>query len=361
MKTLLFLRSLMVPHLNPRQSSSSSITSCFVSHSSLRHHLPLISYPFSSSASSSSSFEPPVPPTSRGHSVFPDIKFTTPRDQESNSYKRNSDTEAVFVVNASSRGIGLQFVKSLVVRTKGKIVACCRSPGSANELQQIAYQYSERIEILPLDMEDQQTIDSLALHIAEKYQRVDALFNVAGILGDGNTTTGPERALAAIDRDWMEKSLAVNVIGPVMLAKSLSPLLRTTGRKIVTIGNATDAIKVSLPSNRPTTVIANLSARVGSISDNQLGGWYTYRLSKAALNQATKTMGLELKRQGTMIVALHPGTTDTGLSKPFQKNVKVGRLFPVDFTVDSLLAVVDSLSDDNNGGFYDWAGKAIPF
>jgi len=79
------------------------------------------------------------------------------------------------------------------------------------------------------------------------------------------------------------------------------------------------------------------------------------------LNQSTKTLGLELKRQGTWIVALHPGTTDTDLSKPFQRNVREGTLFPVEFKVDKLLAVVESMGEQNTGGFYDWAGKALPF
>ena len=108
-------------------------------------------------------------------------------------------------------------------------------------------------------------------------------------------------------------------------------------------------------------MVANLSARVGSISDNGLGGWYSYRMSKSALNQATRTMAHELKRQSTWCIALHPGTTDTDLSKPFQKNVQEGRLFPVDFTVSQLLDVIDSMGEENSGGLYDWAGKAIPF
>lgn len=188
-------------------------------------------------------------------------------------------------------------------------------------------------------MEDQSSIDTLTAVIAQNYQRVDALFNVAGILGDGKTTPGPERSLANIERDWMEKTLAVNVVGPTMLTKALSPLMRTTGRRSVKMNkpskqdDKTIQVDIALPAGRPPTVIANLSARVGSISDNQLGGWYTYRLSKAALNQVTRTMGLELKRQGTWIVALHPGTTDTELSKPFQGNVREGKLFPVEFTV----------------------------
>jgi NAD(P)-dependent dehydrogenase (short-subunit alcohol dehydrogenase family) len=72
-------------------------------------------------------------------------------------------------------------------------------------------------------------------------------------------------------------------------------------------------------------------------------------------------MANELKRKSVWCVALHPGTTDTDLSKPFQKNVQDGRLFPVDFTVESLLGVIDSMKEENSGGLYDWAGKAIPF
>ena len=292
----------------------------------------------SSSLSTTASFEAPEPPASHGMPVFPDIDFHSPRDAAT---KRNADQEAIFVVNGSNRGIGLQFVISLLERTKGTILACCRSPLSAQKLIELTLQYPNRITILPLDVEDQSSIDSLASMIGKTYQRVDLLLNVAGILGDGKTTPGPERSVMNIERDWLMKTLAVNVVGPTMLTKALSPLMRTSGgRKFVEMnlkGDGMDKIKVELPTDRAPTVIVNLSARVGSISDNQLGGWYSYRLSKSALNQATRTLGHELRRQGTWIVALHPGTTDTGLSKPFQKNVSEGRLFPVDFTVCAIL------------------------
>lgn len=316
-----------------------------------------------SSSLSSSSFEAPEPPSSQGQAVFPDIEFDNSLSQDAlPSIKRNNDSGAVYVINGSSRGIGLQFVKSLLERTKGKIVACCRSPATATELNNIAAKHPNRVQILPLDVEDQTSIDTLASTIATEYQRVDALFNVAGILGDGKTTPGPERAIANIERDWLEKTLAVNTIGPIMLSKALSPLMRTTGRRSIKFTDQeNNQLDIPLPKDRSTTIIVNLSARVGSISDNQLGGWYSYRLSKSALNQATKTMALELKRQGTWTLALHPGTTQTDLSAPFQKNVQEGRLFPVEFTVDKLLSVVDSCTAENNGGFYDWAGKALPF
>ena len=83
--------------------------------------------------------------------------------------------------------------------------------------------------------------------------------------------------------------------------------------------------------------------------------------SKSALNQITRTSSHELRRQGTHIISIHPGTTDTDLSKPFQANVQRSRLFPVEFTVEKLLDVIDCVEEVNTGGFYDWAGKALPF
>jgi len=211
---------------------------------------------------------------------------------------------------------------------------------------------SPRIKVLQLDVEDQASIDALANEIKTSFNnRVDCLLNVAGLLGDGQTTPGPERSLSKLNREWVEKTMAVNVIGPVMLSQALAPMMVSKKR----------GRKSTEDDERAQTVIVNLSARVGSISDNELGGWYSYRFSKSALNQATRTMAHELKRQGTWTIALHPGTTDTDLSKPFQRNVQEGRLFPVEFTVGSLLDVVDCMEDKHSGGLYDWAGKAIPF
>lgn len=298
-----------------------------------------------------SSFQPPVPPQSKGEAVYRDIDVTSsPQDSP-----RNSDPDAVFVVTGASRGIGLQFVKSLLLDTKGTIVACCRDPNSSEGLSSLIAGLPEtdkaRINLVQMDLEDQSSIESAANEIKSKFSRVDILLNVAGLLGDGTTTPGPERSITKIDRDWLEKTFSVNVFGPVMLSKELAPLMAQRRR----------GSKGEMPSSRPNSVIANLSARVGSVSDNSLGGWYSYRMSKSALNQATRTMAHELKRQSIWCIALHPGTTDTDLSKPFQKNVAEGRLFPVDFTVESLLKVVNAMEDENSGGLYDWAGKAIPF
>ena len=302
----------------------------------------------------SSTFQAPEPPQSKGQAVYNDIDFTVANDPKSQCGLRNSDPEAVFVVSGASRGIGLQFVRSLIGRTRGVVVACCRSPDSAEGLNEaislMTNDEKERIRLVKLDLENQNSIEEAAGEIKKSFGRVDMLLNVAGVLGDAQSTPGPERTIAKLDRDWMEKTLNVNVVGPVMLSKELAPLMaqRRGGKKAES-------------EMRPKAVIANLSARVGSISDNELGGWYSYRMSKSALNQATRTMSHELKRQSVWCIALHPGTTDTDLSKPFQRNVQEGRLFPVQFTVDSLLKVIDSMTDENSGGLYDWAGKAIPF
>ena len=194
-------------------------------------------------------------------------------------------------------------------------------------------------------MEKQETIEQCGERIRQDFERVDVLLNVAGLLGDGTTTAGPERSILKMDREWVEQTMAINVIGPVMFSKELIPIMGTKRSK----------------DGRPKSIVANLSARVGSIADNEIGGWYSYRCSKAALNQATRTMAHELKRQGTWSVALHPGTTDTGLTQPFQKNVVEGRLFPVEFTAKQLLDVIDSMKDEHSGGLFDWAGKALPF
>jgi NAD(P)-dependent dehydrogenase (short-subunit alcohol dehydrogenase family) len=314
-------------------------------------------------APTSHGFVAPEPPQSSGIAVFPDVELS--QFQSPHATLRNSDPNAVFVVNGASRGIGLQFVKHLLSTTKGEILACCRSPDTATGLQEFLSsitdgEQKQRIQLIPLDLEDQTSIENAGTLIRQKVGRVDLLLNVAGILGDSQTTPGPERSVTKIERQWMEKTFQVNVIGPVMFSKELVPLLghrRSKKQKEQRDNNDGEDVI----GDRPNAVIANLSARVGSISDNGLGGWYSYRMSKSALNQATRTLSNELKRQNVWCIALHPGTTDTDLSKPFQKNVQDGRLFPVEFTVGQLKQVIDSLDDVHTGGLYDWAGKAIPF
>lgn len=153
--------------------------------------------------------------------------------------------------------------------------------------------------------------------------------------------TGPEKSYRALDRAGMAELFAVNTIGPALIAKHTLPLLRRDGR----------------------AVFAALSARVGSISDNRLGGWHAYRASKAALNMLVKNLALELARTHpqALAVTLHPGTVDTGLSAPFQRGVAPEKLFTPEVSAQALLHVLDGLIPAQSGGLFAWDGAQIPF
>jgi NAD(P)-dependent dehydrogenase (short-subunit alcohol dehydrogenase family) len=149
----------------------------------------------------------------------------------------------------------------------------------------------------------------------------------------------PERDLKHLDHQAFARAFAVNATGPALVAQAFLPLL-PKGRK---------------------SLFAALSARVGSISDNRLGGWHAYRASKAALNQILRTIAIEQARKNpdNVVLGLHPGTVDTGLSKPFQRNVKM--LFSPAESASHLLRVIDAATPAESGKLFDWQGEAIPF
>jgi len=153
--------------------------------------------------------------------------------------------------------------------------------------------------------------------------------------------TGPEKSYRALSAEGMAELFAVNTIGPALIAKHTLPLLRRDRR----------------------AVFAALSARVGSITDNRLGGWHAYRASKAALNMLVKNLALELARTHPQAIAvtLHPGTVDTGLSAPFQRGVAAEKLFTPEFSAGALLGVLDGLTPADSGGLYAWDGARVPF
>jgi NAD(P)-dependent dehydrogenase (short-subunit alcohol dehydrogenase family) len=157
-----------------------------------------------------------------------------------------------------------------------------------------------------------------------------------GLLHEGER--GPEKSLRDLDSAWLARQYAVNAIGPALVAKHFLPIM---------------------PGKGARSVFAVLSARVGSITDNRLGGWYGYRASKAALNQLVRTLAIEDKRRNDrgIVVALHPGTVDTKLSKPFQS---AGRdLFQPGRAAVQLLDVLDGLKVTDSGRHFAWDGTEI--
>ncbi|MEC3950780.1 SDR family NAD(P)-dependent oxidoreductase [Sphingobium sp. HWE2-09] len=152
---------------------------------------------------------------------------------------------------------------------------------------------------------------------------------------------GPEKALPDLDPDWLAQVYAVNAIGPVLIAKHFLPIMPKATR----------------------TVFAALSARVGSIGDNRLGGWHGYRASKAALNMLVRNLAIEERRRNdrAIVVTLHPGTVDTALSRPFQGNVPAGRLFDTERAALQLLDVIEALKVPDSGKHFDFEGQEVPF
>lgn len=237
---------------------------------------------------------------------------------------------ATVVVAGAGGGIGSEFVRQLSSSQKiGRVLALHRRPPAAVEAG---------IENLACDLGDEDSIRGAAEIVAESGP-VDAVIAATGLLHDGSIQ--PEKSLSSINAESMLEVFRINTVGPVLLAKHFLPLMRRDAR----------------------TLFAALSARVGSISDNRLGGWASYRASKAALNMLLRTAAIEHKRRRpeSIIAALHPGTVDTPLSSPFQRRVPEGRLFTPAYSVERLLEVLNNLEPSDTGGFFAWDGQPIPF
>ncbi|XP_072989011.1 uncharacterized protein [Typha latifolia] len=254
----------------------------------------------------------------------------------------------VSMVQGASRGIGLEFVRQLLKRSEeGHVIATCRNPDKAKDLLELKNNYVERLNILPLDVTEEGTIEAAATSIREIYGSLNLLINTSGILSIPDLLQ-PETTLNKVQKSSLLLTYEVNAIGPILVIKHMWPFLKMGGAS---------------GTEREVAVVANLSARVGSIGDNSLGGWHSYRASKAALNQLTKTISVEFARKKDPIscVLLHPGTVATDLSRPFQRNVPEGKLFTREFSVQKLLNIIDNIKKGDNGKFFAWDGQQIPW
>lgn len=201
---------------------------------------------------------------------------------------------------------------------------------------------SDRPNITPLqaNIDNENDIIRVAKTVQSIVSELHLVLVATGILHVGDDIK-PEKTWRALNSDTMEAVFRVNAIGPSLVAKHFLPLL----------------------SQDRKSVFAALSARVGSIEDNRLGGWYAYRASKAALNMLIKTLSIELARHNptALCVGLHPGTVDTQLSKPFQGSVSNKGLFSTELSSNHLLHVLNDLQPENSGQVFAWNGKPIPF
>ncbi len=248
----------------------------------------------------------------------------------------------VALVTGAGNGIGFALVDELLSRPNvERVYATCRRPAEARSLERLGHE-DARLTIVALDVTDDASLAEVARRIRADGEpgRLDLVINTAGILHAQNGLM-PERRLTDVNADYLRLAFDVNALGALRLAKALEPLLR----------------------NSETPIFTSLSARVGSIEDNRLGGWYAYRASKAALNMLLKTLSIEWSRLRPAIVcaALHPGTVATRLSAPFTGRRDDLRVFSPADAATNLLAIVLGLTPAQTGRFFAWDGSEIPW
>ena len=196
---------------------------------------------------------------------------------------------------------------------------------------------SEKEKNIYIDIENEDSIIESIKKIPKDI-KFDLIFVATGILHNDEDIY-PEKSIKDISGNKLKKVLMVNTIGPALIGKYFIPFLNKNNKN----------------------VFAFLSARVGSISNNKIGGWYSYRASKSALNQIIKNFSIEIKRSNpnSIFVGLQPGTVKSNLSKPFQKNVNSKNLFSPDYSAKKLLDVINNLSIEDTGKLFAWDGEEI--
>ena len=190
-----------------------------------------------------------------------------------------------------------------------------------------------------IDLEDDDSFIAFEENIALLKKPLRLVINTSGFLY--SNLIKPEKRLSNVNRTTLIKNFSVNAIAPILIAKTLENYIRT-----------------DLPFS-----FSSLSARVSSIEDNRLGGWYSYRASKVAQNQLLKTLSIEWKRKFplSIVTILHPGTVDTKLSKPFQSNVPKEKLFTPSQSSELLINIISEQKVSDSGKFLAWDSSVIPW
>lgn len=243
------------------------------------------------------------------------------------------------VIAGASGAIGAALAQAILDQyPDSQVVGLCRDPAKAP----VALQASDRVTLLPWDASDAGAMTSVAEALATvmpQREGIDTLVYAAGLLH--SDTLFPEKRLEDLSAEALSQAFTVNATGFALLVQALIPWLR----------------------HRQFKRIAAVSAKVGSITDNRLGGWYAYRSSKAALNMLVRTLAVELPRRCRPVacVALHPGTTESALSEPFRQSLAQLTVHSPAQTAQNLLAVLDEIGSEDNGAFLSWDGSELPW
>jgi len=261
----------------------------------------------------------------------------------------NEMNNKTYLIIGGTGGIGQAMVQQLIQKTTANQTD---SQSHQSHRTQVFATYhrnepnieAENLHWLPMNVSDEDSIRKAADAIKHTIGHVDWVINCVGLLH--TETAQPEKALRQMETEFFLQNMQINALASLLIAKHIKPLLA----------------KATRSANHPA-VFATVSARVGSITDNQLGGWYSYRMSKAALNMGMKNLSIEWGRslKDVCVVVMQPGTVNTQLSAPFQGNVAEGHLFSPAYSAECLLEVLSGMTAAQSGSFVDWAGESIPW
>ncbi|CAL8259073.1 unnamed protein product [Lota lota] len=264
----------------------------------------------------------------------------------------------VAVVQGASRGLGLEFCKQLLKwKTPAVVIATCRNPDGCLELQNLAARGGApgrgTLSLIQLDVDREDEVRGAAERVAAQFGRVDLIINCSAML---HPSGRGETSLRDVSAQGVLATVTTNTVGPLLMAKYFTPLLQQ--------GAGLFGSQPPESGRQHRGLIVNMTAKVGSIGDNALGGWYSYRLSKAALNMVTRTLAIELGRSThnkVVCVSLHPGTVATDLSSPYLRNVPAHRLFSPEHSVSLLLDLIHTLNMEHTGQAFSWDGSPLPW
>lgn len=249
-----------------------------------------------------------------------------------------------YLIIGGTGGIGQAMVQQLVTATANEQDDNNRIQVFATYHRSVPDFEADNLYWLQMDVSDESSIKQAADDIKQQSTHLNWVINCVGLLH--TESAQPEKALRQVETGFFLQNMQINALAGLLIAKHIRPLLAKAERS----------------ADKPA-IFATISARVGSISDNQLGGWYSYRMSKAALNMGMKNLSIEWVRslKDVCIVVMQPGTVNTQLSAPFQGNVADGQLFSPAYSAECLLEVLSGMSADKSGSFVDWAGESIPW
>ena len=242
------------------------------------------------------------------------------------TFSTNFSPVNIAVIGASG-GIGHAFVEHY---TKNADVQCIYATSRSGGVTA-----GHKVQSLHIDIQNEESLKTAVKKI--KPQSLDLCIIATGALHDDDIA--PEKKFEALNIEKMQQIFAVNTFGPAMVMKYFIPLMRRDRK----------------------SVMAFLSARLGSIGDNRLGGWYSYRASKAGLNMLIKTAAIEMSRRAPemQIIGLHPGTVNTGLSKPFHNSVPAEKLFSPAYAVTQMDKIMHAVTAADSGRIFAWDGQEI--